>query len=70
MGQPQPRKEKNHWFGGGGGRSDRVYRTDWPAYRPQAGSANPNVARFIDWILSPQGQSLVDLTGYTPLAGI
>ena len=28
---------------------------------------NPNVERFIEWILSPQGQSLVEKTGYTPL---
>jgi len=28
---------------------------------------HPNVERFIEWILSPQGQSLVEKTGYTPL---
>lgn len=28
---------------------------------------NPNIKGFIDWILSPQGQKLVEKTGYTPL---
>ncbi|MNN73295.1 Phosphate-binding protein PstS 2 precursor [compost metagenome] len=28
---------------------------------------NPNVAKLIEWILSPQGQELVEKTGYTPL---
>ena len=28
---------------------------------------NENVPAFIEWILSPQGQSLVEKTGYTPL---
>ena len=29
---------------------------------------NPNVDKFIQWILSPQGQELVEKTGYTPLS--
>jgi phosphate transport system substrate-binding protein len=36
-------------------------------YAVTAGSDNPNVQRFIDWILSPQGQYLVEKTGYTPI---
>ena len=28
---------------------------------------NPNVDKFIKWILSPQGQELVEKTGYTPI---
>ena len=28
---------------------------------------NPNVERFIEWILSPQGRSLTAKTGYTPM---
>jgi len=28
---------------------------------------NPNVDKFIKWILSPQGQELIEKTGYTPL---
>ncbi|PXV69145.1 phosphate transport system substrate-binding protein [Dysgonomonas alginatilytica] len=28
---------------------------------------NENVTRFIEWILSPQGQYLVEKTGYTPI---
>jgi len=36
-------------------------------YAVTTNSDNPNVERFIEWILSPQGQSLVEKTGYTPL---
>ncbi|QGH34282.1 hypothetical protein GI584_09715 [Gracilibacillus salitolerans] len=36
-------------------------------YAITAGSDNPNVPLFIEWIRSPQGQSLVDQTGYVPL---
>lgn len=32
-----------------------------------AGTKNPNAEKFIGWILSDQGQYLVDKTGYTPL---
>ncbi len=37
-------------------------------YAVTAGSKNPNVPRLIEWILSEQGQSLVEKTGYTPVA--
>ncbi|MGG1658046.1 substrate-binding domain-containing protein [Brevibacillus sp. NRS-1366] len=37
-------------------------------YAVTAGSTNPNVSRLIEWILSGQGQSLVEETGYTPVA--
>ena len=36
-------------------------------YAVVADSKNPNIEKFIIWILSPQGQSLVEKTGYTPL---
>lgn len=36
-------------------------------YAITAGSDNPNIDRFIEWILSPQGQYLVDKTGYTSI---
>lgn len=36
-------------------------------YAVTAGSKNPHVAPLIEWILSPQGQELVEKTGYTPL---
>ena len=39
-------------------------------YAVTAGSKNPNVPRLIEWILSGQGQSLVEKTGYTPVAAI
>ena len=32
-----------------------------------AGTENPNADAFIKWILSEQGQYLVEKTGYTPL---
>ncbi|MFD2370061.1 PstS family phosphate ABC transporter substrate-binding protein [Brevibacillus sp. GCM10020057] len=48
---------------------DGTYPLAAEFYAVTAGSANPNVSRFIDWILSPQGQSLVERTGYTPIGG-
>ncbi|MED4587080.1 hypothetical protein P9578_30580 [Brevibacillus choshinensis] len=36
-------------------------------YAVTAGSANPNVSRFIEWILSEQGQFLVEKTGDTKI---
>ncbi len=36
-------------------------------YAVTAGSDNPNVELFIEWILSPQGQYLVEKTGYTSI---
>ena len=36
-------------------------------YAITAGSKNPNVEKFIEWILSPQGQYLVEKTGYIPV---
>lgn len=37
-------------------------------YAVTAGSDNPNVEKLIEWILSPQGQYLVEQTGYTPVS--
>lgn len=36
-------------------------------YAVTAGSKNPNIEPFIKWILSPQGQYLVEATGYTTI---
>lgn len=36
-------------------------------YIVTAGSDNPNVEKFIAWILSPQGQELIEKTGYVSL---
>lgn len=36
-------------------------------YIVTAGSDNPNVDKLIEWILSAQGQELIEKTGYTPL---
>ncbi|WP_318153460.1 PstS family phosphate ABC transporter substrate-binding protein [Paenibacillus vietnamensis] len=36
-------------------------------YAVTAGTTNPNAEAFIDWILSGEGQRIVELTGYTPI---
>ncbi|WP_404451589.1 substrate-binding domain-containing protein [Virgibacillus necropolis] len=36
-------------------------------YAITAGSNNPNIEPFIQWILTDQGQSLVEKTGYVPI---
>lgn len=36
-------------------------------YAVTAGSDNPNIKSFLDWILSAEGQELVEKTGYTSL---
>ncbi|WP_379129005.1 PstS family phosphate ABC transporter substrate-binding protein [Paenibacillus sp. sgz500958] len=36
-------------------------------YAVTAGSSNPNVQPFLDWMISSQGQELVEKTGYTSL---
>lgn len=46
---------------------DKKYPLSDEFYAVTAGSKNPNVERLIKWILSPQGQSIVEKTGYTPL---
>ncbi|OEF95703.1 PstS family phosphate ABC transporter substrate-binding protein [Desulfuribacillus alkaliarsenatis] len=37
-------------------------------YAITAGSDNPNIEPFLEWILSPQGQTIIEKTGYTPLS--
>nr|WP_237163496.1 substrate-binding domain-containing protein [Paenibacillus sp. BIHB 4019] len=44
-----------------------TYPLTAPFYAITAGTDNPKVQPFIDWILSPQGQYLIEKTGYTPL---
>jgi phosphate transport system substrate-binding protein len=46
---------------------DGTYPLGAEFYAITAGSKNSHVEDFIRWILSPQGQSLVEKTGYTPL---
>lgn len=36
-------------------------------YIVTAGTENPNVEKLIDWILSPQGQQLIEKAGYIPI---
>ncbi|MDH4618182.1 substrate-binding domain-containing protein [Brevibacillus sp. AY1] len=49
--------------------ADQSYPLSSEFYVITAGSQNPNVPKLIDWILSEQGQALVEKTGYTPLTG-
>lgn len=36
-------------------------------YIVTAGTDNPNVKKLIDWVLSPQGQKLIEQVGYVPI---
>ncbi|MFJ7648456.1 PstS family phosphate ABC transporter substrate-binding protein [Lysinibacillus sp. NPDC097279] len=36
-------------------------------YAVTTGTENPNVKQFIDWIVSPEGQALVEKVGYVPV---
>ncbi|WP_342436273.1 substrate-binding domain-containing protein [Paenibacillus sp. FSL L8-0436] len=36
-------------------------------YAVTAGSSNPHIQPFLNWIVSPEGQELVEKTGYTPV---
>ena len=47
--------------------ANRTYPYTNEFYAVTAGTKNPNVDRFIEWILSEQGQYLIDKTGYTPI---
>jgi len=49
--------------------ANKTYPLAAEFYAVTAGSENPNVSKLIEWILSPQGQSLVEKTGYIPLTG-
>lgn len=49
--------------------ADQSYPLSSEFYVITAGSQNQNVPKLIDWILSDQGQALVEKTGYTPLTG-
>ena len=44
-----------------------TYPLTYEFYAVTAGTDNPNAEQFIEWILSPQGQYLVEKTGYTPV---
>lgn len=46
---------------------NRQYPLAAEFYAVTANSSNPNVSPLLQWILSRQGQSLVEMTGYTPL---
>lgn len=46
---------------------NKTYPFTTELYAVTTNTKNPNVDRFIEWILSPQGQSLVEKTGYIPI---
>jgi phosphate transport system substrate-binding protein len=46
---------------------NKTYPFVQPFYAVTTGNEKPNVQNFIAWMLSPQGQQLVDKTGYIPL---
>jgi phosphate transport system substrate-binding protein len=46
---------------------NREYPLTEEFYAITANSENPNIEAFLQWILSPQGQYLVQKTGYTPI---
>ncbi|MFA4134079.1 MULTISPECIES: PstS family phosphate ABC transporter substrate-binding protein [unclassified Brevibacillus] len=46
---------------------NRTYPFAAEFYAVTAGTDNPNAEKLIEWILSPQGQELVEKTGYIPV---
>ncbi|MDA3873318.1 MAG: substrate-binding domain-containing protein [Kiritimatiellae bacterium] len=48
--------------------ADETYPLSTNIYAATAGSHNPNVDRFLEWILSKQGQEIIQRTGYTPIS--
>lgn len=49
---------------------DDSYPISSEFYIVTAGSSNPNLEPFIEWVLSSEGQKLVEQSGYVPLAPI
>lgn len=47
--------------------SDGTYPLAAEFYAVTAGTTNPHIEDFVQWILSEQGQQLLEQTGYTPL---
>jgi phosphate transport system substrate-binding protein len=47
--------------------ANRTYPYASEFYAITAGTDNPNVNTLIEWILSEQGQYLIEKTGYTPM---
>jgi hypothetical protein len=46
---------------------NKTYPFSQPFYAVTAGNEKPNTQRFIEWMLSPQGQYLVEKSGYIPV---
>lgn len=48
--------------------ADGSYPLTVDLYAATAGSTNPHVPELIDWMVSEEGQALVDAVGYVPLS--
>ncbi|MFP4286107.1 MAG: PstS family phosphate ABC transporter substrate-binding protein [Candidatus Izemoplasmataceae bacterium] len=46
---------------------DETYPISAPFYIVTAGSTNPNIEAFIEWVLSSEGQELIEKSGYVPI---
>lgn len=46
---------------------DETYPISAPFYIVTAGSTNPNIEAFIAWVLSNEGQELIEKSGYVPI---
>lgn len=46
---------------------DETYPISAPFYIVTAGSSNPNIEAFIAWVLSSEGQELIEKSGYVPI---
>jgi phosphate transport system substrate-binding protein len=47
---------------------DKSYPISRPMFMYTPGDPSAHVKKYIDWILSPAGQHIVEKTGYVPLA--
>jgi phosphate transport system substrate-binding protein len=46
---------------------DKSYPIARPLFMYTPGSPSPDVKKYIDWVMSPPGQKIVEQTGYVPL---
>lgn len=46
---------------------DKTYPIARPMFMLTPGEPPPHVRQFLDWVLSPAGQKIVELTGYIPM---
>jgi phosphate transport system substrate-binding protein len=46
---------------------DKTYPISRPLFMYTPGTPSPDVKKYIDWVMSPAGQKIVEQTGYVPL---